>query len=173
MKLKWGSFVIVVIWAATLSSCGYHFSGSGRLPAGVTSVFIAIFENRSVETGVESTFTNDLIFEFTRNRKESLASDRSSADGILTGTIVSLAIENVSRASVSTAVERQVTGTLSLRLESLDGRILWSSGNIVERQAYAVVLGNKTATDQNKSDAIEELSSKMAESAFDLMTDNF
>ncbi len=172
MKNGWQrtSAVILVL---LIAGCGYHFTGSGSLPAGVSRVFITIFENRSAETGVESTFTNDLIYEFTTNRLESLAQERSSADGILTGTIVSLNVENISRTTVSTAVERRVTGTLNLRLESPDGRILWSSGNVVERKAYAVVDGNKTATNQNKSDAILELSRRLAESAFDRLTDDF
>ena len=168
-----GSILIVGFLAVTLAGCGYHFSGSGSLPAGVSRVFITIFENRTAETGVESTFTNDLIFEFTRSREENLAQGRSSADGILTGTIVSLNIENISRATLITAVERIVTGTLNLRLKSLDGRILWRSGDVVQRQTYAVVDGNKTATDQNKSEAIAAVSKKIAESAFHRLTDDF
>ena len=171
MKNKWAFKSVLSV--LLLTACGYHFAGSGSFPAGVSRVFITILENRSAETGAESIFTNDLIYEFTRKRKESLVQERSSADAILTGAIVSLSVENISRSTVSTAVERRVTGTLNLRLESADGRILWSSGNIVERQAYAVVNGNKTATDQNKSDAIAVLSSKLAESAFNRLTDNF
>jgi len=171
MKNKWAFKAVLSV--LLLTACGYHFAGSGSFPAGVSRVFITILENRSAETGAESIFTNDLIYEFTRNRKESLVQERSSADAILTGAIVSLSVENISRSTVSTAVERRVTGTMNLRLESSDGRILWSSGNIVERQAYAVVNGNKTATDQNKSDAIAVLSSKLAESAFNRLTDNF
>jgi len=165
----WGIVLLITL----LAGCGYHFAGSGNFPSGVSRIFITILENRSAETGVESIFTNDLIYEFTRNRKESLAQERSTADGILTGTIVSLAVENISRSTVSTAVQRKVTGTLNLRLESPDGRILWSSGNIIEREPYAVVDGNKTATDQNKSNAIAVLSSKLAESAFNRLTDDF
>ncbi|WP_372680463.1 LPS assembly lipoprotein LptE [Desulfosarcina sp.] len=173
MKFRWGTIGLVGFLALALSACGYHFAGSGGFPTGVSRVFIPILENRSAETGAESTFTNDLIYEFTRNRKESLAQDRSSADGILNGTIVSISVENIARSTVSTAVERRVTGTLNLRLESPEGRILWSSGNIVERQAYSVVDGNKTATDRNKSDAIAVVSRKLAESAFDRLTDDF
>jgi outer membrane lipopolysaccharide assembly protein LptE/RlpB len=173
MKHRVQFALAIAIFAACSWGCGYHFSGSGSLPAGVTQVFITVLENRSAETGVESTFTNDLIYEFTRNRKESIVQARSSADGILTGTIVSLSVKNISRSNVSTATERRVTGTLNLRLESPDGRIIWSSGNIVERQSYTVVDGNKTATDQNKSDAIAALSSRLAESAFNRMTDDF
>jgi hypothetical protein len=142
---------------------------AGRRDPGVHS----ILENRSAETGVETLFTNDLVYEFTRNRKDVLVRERSSADGILAGTIVRLSVENISRASLSTAVERRVTGTLNLQMESPDGRILWRSGNIIERQAYNVVDGNKTATDQNKSDAIAALSSRLAESAFNRLTDDF
>jgi outer membrane lipopolysaccharide assembly protein LptE/RlpB len=173
MEFRRGAIGLVGFWALTLSACGYHFADKGGLPAGVTRVFITMLENRSAETGAESIFTNDLIYEFTKNRKESLAQDRSSADGILTGTLVSLSVENISRSSVSTATERRVTGRLNLRLESPEGRVLWSSGNIVERQAYTVVDGNKTATDQNKSDAIAVVSEKLAESAFDRLTADF
>ena len=173
MKFRWRAIGLVGFLAVTLTACGYHFAGSGGVPAGVSRVFIPILENRSAETGAESIFTNDLIYEFTRNRKESLAQDRSSADGILTGTIVSISVENISRSTISTAVERRVTGILNLRLESPAGRILWSSGNIVERQAYSVVDGNKTATDRNKSDAIAVVSEKLAESAFSRLTDDF
>jgi hypothetical protein len=173
MKFTRGLIFIVGFLAVIPVGCGYHFAGSGELPAGVSRVFISMLENRTAETGVESTFTNDLIYEFTRNRKESVAPDRSSADAILAGTIISLAVENISRANVSTAVERRVTGTVTLRLESLDGGVLWSSGKIVERQPYTVVSGNKTATDQNKTEAIAAVSKKLAESAFNNMTDDF
>ncbi|BBO66145.1 hypothetical protein DSCA_00750 [Desulfosarcina alkanivorans] len=172
MNNKW-TLVSILTVLLLLTACGYHFAGGGSLPAGVNRVFITVMENRSSETGVETLFTNDLIYEFTRSRKESIAPDRSSADGILTGTIVRLSVQNVSRTSVSTAVTRRVTGTLALRLESPDGRVLWSSGDIIERQAYDVVDGNKTATDQNKSDAIAVLSSRLAESAFNRLTDDF
>jgi outer membrane lipopolysaccharide assembly protein LptE/RlpB len=158
---------------AMLTACGYHFAGGGKFPAGVTRIFIPMLENHTSETGVERVFTNDLIYEFTRSRKESLAKERATADGILIGTIVSLDVQNISRSSVSTAIERRVTGTLNLRLESPEGRVLWQAPGIVEREAYAVEDENKTATNQNKSDAIAEISKKMAESAFTQLTDNF
>ena len=66
-----------------------------------------------------------------------------------------------------------MTGTLNLQLASPAGRVLWSSGNIVERQAYDVVAGNRRATDQNKSDAIGIVSQKLAETAFNRLTDDF
>ena len=173
MKIQFNWMFIGWLIAAMVTACGYHFAGGGKFPAGVTRIFIPMMENRTTETGAERVFTNDLIYEFTRSRKEGLAKDRSAADGILLGTIVSFSVENISRSSVSTAIERRGTGTLSLRLESPDGRVLWRSANIVEHEAFNVVAENKTKTDQYKSDAIAEISKKIAESAFTQLTDDF
>lgn len=173
MRIQCNWIFVGGLIAVMLTACGYHFAGGGKFPAGVTRIFIPMMENRTTQTGVERVFTNDLIYEFTRSRKEGLAKDRPSANGILFGTIAGLGVANISRSSVSTAIERRVTGTLRLRLESPDGRLLWRSANIVESEAFQVVDENKTATDQNKSDAIAEISKKMAESAFTALTDNF
>ncbi|GAB6908046.1 hypothetical protein JCM12296A_38850 [Desulfosarcina cetonica] len=173
MKSRWKPILL----AATLvlvTACGYHFAGSGSFPGGATRIFIPMLENRTSEIGVESRFTNNLIYEFIRNRKSALAKSRASADAILSGTIVSISVENISRSTISNAIERRVTAVLSLRLVSTtDGRTLWASGNLSERQAYTVASGSKAATDQNKSEAIAEVSRKLAESAYSLLTDNF
>lgn len=172
---RWGTLQRVGVAAITtvLVACGYHFTGGGSLPAGVTQVFVPIFENRSSVSGLESLFTNDLMYEFTRTRKESIAKNQVSADGILRGTIVTLTVENISRASVTVATQRRVTGIVKLQMESQDGRTIWASGDIVESFTYSVVNGNKTATDQNKLDAIAVISKKTAESAFARFTDDF
>ena len=171
---RWTSSIIVVaVLLTTLSACSYRFAGSGRLPAGVSRVFVEILDNRSAETGVEQLFTNDLIGEFTRMNAGLLAPSREVADGILTGTIVRLSVGDLTRSSVSTSVEREVTGRLRLQLLSMDGRILWSSGDMVERQAFAVDAGDKSATDQNKTEAIAAISTKLAEYAFSRLTADF
>ena len=173
MNRRQGAWWAIGVLLTLLTNCGYHFADSGSLPAGVSRVFITILDNRTAETGLESTITSDLIFEFTRNRKESVVQERSAADAVLVGTITSLAVQNISRIDVITAAERQVTGIMNLRLESPTGDIIWSSGSIVERQTFTVINADKVATDENKSDAIAALSKKLAESAYNRMTDDF
>lgn len=162
-----------IVIAMLLFGCGYHFAGSGSLPAGVSQVFIVVMENRTVESGVERIFTNDLIDQFTRRRKASLAETRDAADGILTGTIVSLNVQDVARSSVSIVTERQLTCQLIIRLSSPDGNILWSSGTIVERQTYSVADDDNTLTNQIKVRAIAAVSRKATESAFYRLTADF
>ncbi|BBO81762.1 LPS assembly lipoprotein LptE [Desulfosarcina ovata] len=171
MKNRWKQ-ILAAACVVVLTACGYHFSGGGSFPGGVSRIFITMLENRSSESGVESIFTNDLIYEFTRKREAAIAKNKASADAILSGTI-SLSTTTISRSSVSTAVEKRVVGTLNLRLVTPDGRTFWSSGSLSEQQAYTVEKENETATDQNESEAIAEVSEKLAEAAFSLMTDNF
>jgi outer membrane lipopolysaccharide assembly protein LptE/RlpB len=173
MKRRVTSRWILGVLVIALAGCGYQFAGGGSLPGGISRVFITMLENRSSQSGIESIFTNDLINEFTTSREASLVRDRSQADGILTGAIVGLSVDNISRASISTALERRVTGTLNLRLESRDGQVLWSSGNLVDHQDFAVGDGDQATTDSNQRQAIVALSRKMAQTAFNRMTDDF
>lgn len=174
MNCRMGFRWMAVAALGLLVGCGYQFAGSGSLPAGVSQVFIPVMQNRSAETGVEQIFTNDLIDEFTRRRKESLAISRASADGILLGTVVSLNVINIARSTVSTATARRLVAQVSLRLEAPDGRLLWSSGAIVDQQTFEVTVGqDRTALDLRKGEAIVAVSRKIAESAFFRLTDDF
>ncbi|MGB9443006.1 MAG: hypothetical protein WCB15_34020, partial [Desulfobacterales bacterium] len=49
-------------------ACSYQFAGSGAFPDNVEKIFIEIFENRTSKAGIERVVTNQLIFEFTRQR---------------------------------------------------------------------------------------------------------
>ncbi len=167
------SIAVVAVCLVTLYACSYRFAGNERLPDGVSRVFIEILDNRTAETGAERLFTNDLIGEFTRMNAGMLAPDREAADGILTGTIVRLNVGDLTRSSVSTSVEREVIGRIRLQLMSAGGLILWSSGDMIERQSFAVDADDKAATDQNKTEAIAAISTKLAESAFARLTADF
>ncbi len=167
------SIIVVACCVVTLSACGYRFAGGRCLPQGVTRVFIEILDNRTAETGVERLFTNNLIGECIRMNEGLLAPSRDVADGILTGTIVRLSVGSLTRSSVSASVERELSGRIRLQLISMDGRILWASGDMIERQTFAVVSDDKSATDRNKSQAISAISSKLAETAFSRLTADF
>ena len=71
-------WIFLMLWAF-ISACGYQFAGGGNFPAGVTSLSINMFENRTAETGVENVFTNDIIYEVTRDKKVVLRS-KNAAD---------------------------------------------------------------------------------------------
>ena len=68
MRIKY--IGIIFLFCVQTTACGYRFAGTGNLPAGVESIFIEVLENRTAETGIENTFTNELIYEFTRTTRK-------------------------------------------------------------------------------------------------------
>ncbi len=169
VKIIW--IVFAILWfLAFLSACGYRFAGGGTLPSGIKSVCVTILENRTSEIGVENTFTNDLIYEFTRNGK---IASIDKADALLSGVIRSMSIETISHSGAHTSIERRVTITLDLKLTDKDGRIIWSAKGVSGNEAYDVVSDNKLSTEQNRSKAISTLSTRLAEKVYNSLTEDF
>jgi len=137
----------------------------------VKTVFITILKNHTSETGVENVFTNDLIYEFTRNRKGALAG-MDKADAILLGVIESMSIETISRKGISTSIERRVTVVISLKLTDRKGKAIWSAESISAKEAYDVA-SDKIATEKNRRYAISALSKRVAEKVYNRLTDDF
>jgi outer membrane lipopolysaccharide assembly protein LptE/RlpB len=153
------------------SACGYRFSGSGNLPSGVQTVFIEVLKNRTVETGYENTVTNDLIYEFTRNGRV-VEKSRDNTDAFLTGVIESEHVRTISRQGQLAPLERRVQIAISLKLTDRDHRVIWSRSGISDSEAYDVGANNQI-TEQNKRHALEILSKRLAETAYNRLTDNF
>ncbi|MFW6331760.1 MAG: LptE family protein [Thermodesulfobacteriota bacterium] len=165
-------FMLLTLIAAALvlAACGYRFVQSGNLPEDTQTVFVSIFNNRTLETGIEHIFTNDLIFEFTRHGQAVVRPER--ADAILEGVVESMRIETVSYRGRLTALERRIIATLSLRLRDRDGDLIWSLPAISEEETYGI-MEEKVATDYNKRQAIQALSKRLAEDIYSRMTDEF
>lgn len=166
-KIIWIVFAILC-FLAFLSACGYKFAGGGSLPSGINSVSVKMLANRTSEIGIENTFTNDLIYEFTRKGK---TTSIDKADAILSGVIQSMSIETISHSGVHTSLERRVTCTLDLKLTDNNGRIVWSKA-VSSDEAYDVVSA-KLSTEQNRHDAISTLSKRLAEKVYNSLTEDF
>jgi outer membrane lipopolysaccharide assembly protein LptE/RlpB len=144
-----------------LSACGYHFKAGLSAPRGVDTVAVPVLENRTWETGIETVFTNDLLYEFTRSKVLSIA-DRATADAVLEGTIVSLDVDTVSHTVDFDAYERRVIVTLAFTLTNRDGTVIWSCPSLVDREEYKV-LSEKLKTEEARLSAIEIVSQRTAE----------
>jgi outer membrane lipopolysaccharide assembly protein LptE/RlpB len=155
-----------------IAACGYQFAGRGELPGGIQTLTVKILENRSSESGVETVFTNSLINELNRRRRGSVV-EEARADAILKGSIESLGWETVARVGTHTAAERRVYASLALSLTDMHGNVLWKRRGLRAEQAYAVVEGNKSATESNRRRAITILSEQMAETVYRRLTDHF
>jgi hypothetical protein len=139
------------------------------LPGGIRKVFIRMLENRTAETGVENTFTNDLRNEFIRYDK---VGDQETADAILSGVIETMGISTVSRRGTQTSLERRVTFSVALTLKRVDnGKVIW--GRSLSAGETYDVSSDKLATEENKRRAVIVLSEDFAESVYNSLTGDF
>jgi outer membrane lipopolysaccharide assembly protein LptE/RlpB len=168
------NFWLMILCTVLVTACGYRFEGQGEYPKGVQHIYIEVFENRTSKTGIERIVTNQVIFEFTRQRGKSLASSPSSADAILKGVIKKIRTQTIARVGTEVASQREVFMTVDLVLVPQDGgQALWAAKDISDRQAYDVVENSKIATDQNETQAIAILSERMSERVFNRLTNDF
>ena len=172
IKRKVIGFIIISIMM--VSACGYRFAGQGEFPEGVERIFIEVFENRTGKTGIERVVTNQVVFEFTRQREQSLVNGAENADAILKGVVRNIRTQTISRVGTEVASEREVIMTVDLKLVKHDGgEVLWAAKGIVDRATYGVVDGNKLETERNESLALARLSERMSERIFSRLTNDF
>ncbi len=164
---------LIICWTIWVNGCGYHFSGQGQFPKGVERIFIGVFENRTTKTGIERIVTNQIVFEFTRQREKSLAASEEEADAVLKGVIKKIRTDTLSRIGTEVANEREVIMTVDIRLVKQGSKeVLWAAKGITDRQAFDVSDG-QLETERNEDLALARLSERMSERIFSRLTNNF
>jgi hypothetical protein len=166
-------FTILLLTALlpVLWSCSYRFSGSGSLPSGITRIYVSVIENRTSEAGIEKYITDGLINEFIQRRKDVLCR-QEEAEGILSGSIDAIQDTSIAHSSQSKTTQSRVVLVIALKLVDQKGKIIWAVNGINANQAYNVT-NDKTLTEQNKNNAIQILSKRLAEKVYNRLTDDF
>ncbi len=162
---------IIFLFLMIVSACGYKFTGGGSFPAGIKSICVVTLENRTSETGAENIFTNDIIYEVTRDNKVVLTS-KDKAEALLSGIIKSMSIQTISHKGTHSSLERRVTITVDVTLTDPNGTVIWSANDVSANEAYDV-MSDKLATEQKKRNAISALSKRLAEKLYARITDDF
>jgi outer membrane lipopolysaccharide assembly protein LptE/RlpB len=173
LRPRW-SFWFVLFAALAFSGCGYHFPGTGTgLPPDVRTVAIPIFANRTLQTGVETEMAPALSARFISAARFEVT-DRASADALLTGAVKS--IDNypvaVSGGTVQSATQYRLTMVVEMTFSRpRDGKVFWK-GEVSDWRIYSVD-SSLAATENNKQEAIRQISALLAEKAYSIILDNF
>lgn len=175
-----------------MSSCAYKLKSTQRqLPGGYQSLVVPVFVNRTQETGLEVSFTNALIHEFSRS-KVALLQEGNRADAKVVGTVVDLLVEATNRVtsggSGSTLPEGTVLATsyrmvinVNLKLvRQSDQRELWShdfrSEKTYNAPEVSMAVVNTVNANYNltaRRQALDTLAQEMMNEAHNLMTESF
>jgi hypothetical protein len=132
-----------LLFAATLTGCGYHQAGSAsQLPANVRTLAVPVFASRVQAYHTEFLFTQSVIRELnTRTRYHILNDDTPSADATLRGTILTESASPLTYDSASGETSSYlVTITAKVILTAHDGHVLYENDNLLYHEQYQSTL---------------------------------
>ncbi|MCB2187347.1 MAG: DUF799 domain-containing protein [Deltaproteobacteria bacterium] len=167
------AFVLILGLFLLIVGCGYNFrGGQNNLPPDVRSVAIPLFKNRTAEVGIESTFTNEVIYQFTRSQMVRVTAP-SEADAVLYGEITRVTLEDIAFTSQDSSQETRVTVYVAAKLvRTRDGKTLWRANRLSKNRNYRVT-GSTTATDDSRGAAITLVAQDLAQTLHDSIFENF
>jgi outer membrane lipopolysaccharide assembly protein LptE/RlpB len=164
---------LMLALAVAISGCGYNFRGkTNNLPSDVRTIAIPVFKNNTGETRIESIFTDQTIFQFTRSQLLRVVGEKS-ADAILRGDITRADVEDVSYTAQETSQQRRITIVVKASLtRTRDGKLLWQRHELKQQRTYAVG-SSPQVTDLNKQEAVNDLAKSLAQTLHDSVFENF
>ncbi|MDZ4165364.1 MAG: LPS assembly lipoprotein LptE [Smithellaceae bacterium] len=174
VRVHTGRMLSILIALLFLGGCGYHFMPTGdNIDGQVRMIFIDNFQNKTAEAKLEDQLRNSFSDLFARTGRFKLASERSQAHAILTGSIENLTTTHLTTGAGGYAREERVTMTLDAILKRQDtGNALWSGKNLVGSAEY-LVDRDLDLTQNRRKDALTRLNNDLAERAYLLMMSGF
>lgn len=165
--------IVVCLAGLLLAGCGYGFRGTvNNLPSDIKSIAIPYLQNDTNEGGLQDLVTQALIKEFNRSKLLKLTS-ADDADCILKGSIVSVSSGAVAFDDVRTAKERRVVVRVNLVLtRTHGGQVLFQTQGLTEGEDYDVT-DDSTSTEDNRQEALKDVSDNLAMKIHDAVFENF
>ena len=148
-----------------LPACGYHMAGTGsHLTPGMKSVFIPVFENKTMEPIVEEELTPAVIREFLQDGRIEVV-DRSRADMVLEGSVVSYKETPISFDASQNVLEYRIMVTTHIVLLKNNSLSLW--GKDITSTAEYAVSSDVMTTRVSKLSALREIARNLSEEVAD------
>ncbi len=125
----------------SLAGCGYHVAGtSARLPAGIHTIAVPAFENKTTTYRIEQRLTEAVVHELLARTKYQVAPEPSAGDAVLLGSVLTISgAPVIFDNATGRATTVLVTVTMAVRLEDeTTGNILYRNDNIVFREPYEI-----------------------------------
>jgi len=146
---------ILIICVVLLTSCGYQMVGKEtHVPPGLDSIAIPTFKNKTLEPGIEITFTQAFLREFILDRRVNVV-DKAQASCVLEGVIRFFRIYSVSYDVNGLVLEYQTNVILDFVLKDRAGKVIWQVSNLSESAWFRSAASGLIA-EANKQAAIQE-----------------
>jgi len=162
--------VFVLLALLVISGCGYHTVGKGgRMPGGVESLAIPVFENRTAKPDIESDLTAAFVTEFVTSVKV-----EDTAGHAMYGVIKSYGLRPVSFTKSDINQEYRLTVELALTIvDKSSGRIIWRKENITDYEDFTVNINDVSETTESEKAALRKLARDTARLVKERMLERF
>ena len=158
-----------------MSGCGYKLVGQGSLPKHIQKVAIPIFENTTLEKGVEDPITQAIIDVYVKGGKVRLVSE-TEADAILRGKIRSYNSKEVSAYNERNEIASyKLTVAVDVELQDLtNNEVLWKTENLAGSADFPGGPDVDITKEQdNEEIALQTVAKDLAERVWALSTEGF
>ncbi len=168
-------FILLFIGLFLSAGCGYTLVGRGSLPKHIKTVAIPIFENETLEDGVEEVITQAIIDVYVKGGKVRLVSE-TEANAILRGKVRSYnSDEALTYNELNEVSSYKLTVTIDVELQDLtNDEIIWRTENLTEDADFEggsdVDIGT---VQENEEKALQQLAQNLAERILALSTEGF
>ena len=143
--------------------CGYQIPGhGGELPERVSTVYLPLFSNQALKPRLENSLTDSIAEALSRVSSIRLVSDKSQADAVVEGVILSYGISALSYDQNDTIREYRARMTVDIKLRRLqDGKLLWH--NRIDWEEPYLTSPDKSLQNDREDAAIREIDQRLAE----------
>ncbi len=152
-------FLILLLSACMAVTACYYSTSQGSRAGDVRNIVIPLFDNITVEPGIQETLTDSVIEKFLTNGEFRIV-DLRQADAAIIGVITGLHDESVAFSEGTQAREVRLSIVVDVRFETVDKKeVIWEELQLRTFADYAI----DTGTDTDREPALEAAIEKMAD----------
>lgn len=152
-------FLILLLSACMAVTACYYSTSQGSRAGDIRNIVIPLFDNITVEPGIQETLTEEVIEKFLTNGEFRIV-DLRQADAAIIGVITALQEETVAFSEGTQARETRLWIVVDVRFETVDKKeVIWEELQLRTFGDYAF----DTGTDSDREPALEDAIDKMAD----------
>jgi Lipopolysaccharide-assembly len=178
--LQRGAVLLLVgLWAAATSGCGYALSGRGSfLPARIRVIGVPTFTNQTPYFELDQLFSEKVRAELIGRGRYKIVPDSTGVDAVLSGRITGLSIAPVSFTQEQQASRYVATLTANMELrDTVDDQVLWQNPSLTFREEFDAASGSNAldpaAFFGQGTNALERLSTEFAHAVVSSLLEAF
>ena len=142
----------------TVTGC-YYSTSQGSRAGDIRNIVIPLFDNTTVETGIQEELTDIVIERFLTNGQFRIV-DMRQADAAIIGVITHLQDESVAFSAGTIARDVRISIVVDVRFETVDKKeVIWEERQLRTYGDYA----NETGTDADREPALKTAFERMAD----------